>query len=233
MYPEICRIGPFTVYSYGLMLVVAFAVSSFLAGRQAKREGIDPEKIFNLSLVVFIFGVIGARIFYVAENIGYYAKNPLESIMLQHGGLSWFGGLLLGFILGVAYLKKNKLAVYKICDFVIPYVALGQAIGRIGCFLNGCCYGKVWAQMLIPTQLYSSLALLAIFVILRLLQERPHWTGQIFFTYLLLYSVKRFLIEFWRGDNPAVLFHLSLFQIISIAVFCLSLIKLLRCRNIR
>jgi len=92
MYPEICRIGPFTVYSYGLMLVVAFAVSSFLAGRQAKREGIDPEKIFNLSLVVFIFGVIGARIFYVAENIGYYAKNPLESIMLQHGGLSWFGG---------------------------------------------------------------------------------------------------------------------------------------------
>lgn len=235
MYPVICEIGPFTLYSYGLMLVLAFLTTATLAKFQARKENINPEIIFNLSFLSFISGIIGARLLYVIENMGYYVRNPMEIIMLQHGGLSWFGGLIFGVFFSIVYLKRNKLSLYKIFDLVIPFVALAQAIGRIGCLLNGCCFGKisrfglyfdVYQSVLIPTQIYSSLILIFIFIILRFIQERPHREGEILFSYLLLYSIKRFFIEFWRGDNEIIFLGMTLFQIISIAVFCLSFIKL-------
>jgi phosphatidylglycerol:prolipoprotein diacylglycerol transferase len=236
MYPEICKIGPFTVYSYGLMLVVAFAIGSALAVRAAKRNNFNPDTIFNLAFITFVSGLIGARSFYIIENLGYYIKRPLETIMLAHGGLSWFGGLISAVFVGIIYLKNKNLPIYKVLDLIIPFVALAQAIGRVGCLLNGCCFGKessfgiyfaVHKAVLIPTQLYSSLLLIFIFIVLRLLQDRPHRDGQIFFTYLLLYSAKRFFIEFWRADNKIIFLNLTLFQLISIAIFCLSILKLL------
>lgn len=236
MHPIICNIGPFSVYSYGFMLVLAFSVSSWLACQEAKRQHIDPETIFNLLFEVFIFGVIGARIFYVIENSGYYFKNPLEIIMLQYGGLSWFGGLILGAVSGIIYLWKKKLGVYSTLDLVVPFIALGQAFGRIGCLLNGCCFGKesaygiyfeVHKLVLVPTQIYSAAILVFIFIILRLLQNRPRPAGMIFFVYLFLYSVKRFFIEFWRADNPVVFSGLTLFQILSVLVFGFSLINII------
>jgi len=226
MYPIICKIGPFTIYSYGLMLVLAFLAASHLAGAQAKKESIDKEIILNLAFVAFISGIIGARVLYVLQNIGHYLANPLEIIMLQYGGLSWFGGLISGSLCAAGYLKKKKLSVYKAMDLVAPFAALAQSIGRLGCFLNGCCYGKD----AIPAQLYSSLILVLIFIILRILQERPHKEGRIFFTYLLLYSLKRFFIEFFRGDAQIIFAGLTLFQLMSIAIFIFAAIK---CRNIR
>ena len=235
MYPEICRIGPLVVYSYGLALVVAFFVVTTLASQEAKRNQINPDIIYNLIFIAFISGIIGARLFYVLQNFAYYIKSPIEIIMLQRGGLSWFGGLFFGLISSVVYLKLKKLRVYEIADIVVPYLALGQAIGRLGCFFNGCCYGKEYThgiyfpihdKILIPTQLYSSLFSICIFILLRLLLEKPHKKGQILFTYLLLYSIKRFFIEYFREDNPQILFSLTLFQIMSIAVFILAAIKL-------
>ena len=240
MRPIICTIGPFNVYSYGLMLAAAFLLSVTLAQAQAKKEKIDPAAIFDLAFLSFICGVLGARIFYIAENIGYYLRWPLEIIMLQRGGLSWFGGLILGAACGIAYLKKKGLPFYLALDLISPFVALAQSIGRIGCLLNGCCFGRpslrgiyfnVHEASLIPTQLYSSLALLLIFAVLRLLQDKPHRRGEIFFCYLLFYSLKRFLIEFWRADNPAVIYGLSLFQLLSLALFLFSLVKLSMLRN--
>lgn len=228
MHPEICKIGPLTIYSYGLMLVIAFMVTTWLASAEAKRKGINPDIIFNLNFVILICGIIGARIFYISYNLDYYLRNPLEMIMLQKGGLAWFGGLTFGMISGIIYLRVKKLPVFKIADLLMPFVALAQAIGRLGCFLNGCCFGKESAYgiyfpshgaILIPTQLYSAVLLVFIFISLRFLQKRPHQDGQIFFAYLLLYSAKRFFIEFWRGDSPTILFGLTLFQFISLAVF--------------
>ena len=236
MHPIICTIGPFTLYSYGLMLVVAFIAGTFLASRQAKKENINPNIIFNLAFIAFLSGIIGARAFYIIENLNYYLRNPIEIIMLQHGGLSWFGGLISGLFAAIFYLKTKKLPIYKILDLIVPFVALAQAIGRVGCLLNGCCFGKVsrfglyfkvHQAVLIPTQLYSSLALLLIFLILRFFQDRPHKEGQIFFLYLFLYSMKRFVIEFWRADNPVIFLGLTLFQILSILIFCLSFFKLI------
>lgn len=236
MFPEICKIGPFTIYSYGLMLAIAFLVSSRLTYIEAKKEGIYPDLIFNFLLSALIVGIIGARIFYVSYNIGYYIKRPLEIIMLQQGGLSWFGGLILSAGYSVIYLKKKKIPAYKMLDLIAPYLALAHAIGRVGCLANGCCFGResqsgiyfaIHHAVLIPTQVYSSLALLAIFIILRFMQSRPHQCGTIFFSYLLLYSVKRFFIEFLRADNQALIFGLTLFQLLSAALFFFAAFKLI------
>jgi len=235
MFPVICKIGPFSIFSYGLMLAIAFMVASWLGGIRAKKEGISPDIIFNLCFIGVVFGIVGARIFYVLENLKYYSRYPGEIIMLQNGGLSWFGGLILGSLSGVIYLIKSKISVYRALDIMAPYLALAQAIGRIGCLLNGCCFGKesvfgiyfpVQDAVLIPIQIYSSLLLLGIFIVLRNWQEKVHQTGEIFFAYLFLYSIKRFFVEFWRADNPPVYWGLTLFQLISIAIFFLAGYKL-------
>jgi len=235
MFPEICKIGPFTIYSYGLMLALAFIISSWLASVQAKKENVSSQMIFNFSFLILVSGILGARLFYIIENINYYIQNPLETIMFQHGGLSWFGGLISGILSAVIYLKKHKLAIYKILDLIVPFVALAQAIGRIGCLLNGCCFGRVsdaglyfpvHKGILIPTQLYSSILLIFIYIILRFLQEHSHRQGEVFYAYLLLYSIKRFLIEFWRADNPIIFFGLTLFQLLSILIFAIAAAKI-------
>jgi phosphatidylglycerol:prolipoprotein diacylglycerol transferase len=152
--------------------------------------------------------------------------------MLHRGGLAWFGAIIFATICGIIFFKINKMPVLKMMDFFAPFIALGHAIGRIGCFLNGCCYGKeaVWGiyfsvhqARLIPTQLFSSLYLIIIFLILRFLQEKPHRLGEIFFSYLLLYSFARFFIEFLRADSLRILAGLTSFQLISIFIFLGSL----------
>jgi len=222
MHPELCTIGPFTVYSYGAMLALAFFVAVSFASMEAKRQGLKPDFIFNLYFIVFIFGIIGARIFFVLENLSYYLKSPLEIILVNRGGMSWFGGFFLGLASGIIYIRRKNERVYKVLDLGVPFLALAQSLGRIGCFLNGCCFGKG----LIPAQLISSLLLLLIFVILRLLQSKPHREGQVFYAYLFLYSIKRFLMEFARADNKIIIFNLTLFQLISIFVLVFSAFRL-------
>lgn len=224
MHPLICKVGPFAIYSYGVMLAFAFLVSSYLAKKKAQTVGISPEIIFNLAFIAFIFGIIGGRLLYVIFNFDYYIDNLSEIFKLWHGGLSWFGGLFLGSVAGIVYINRKGPCVYKVLDVIVPFVALGQAIGRIGCFLNGCCYG---ALGFIPIQIFSSLLLLIIFIILGFLQERPHKAGEILFLYLILYSIKRFFVEFWRADNKILMFGLTYFQIIAIAIFFFSVWKLL------
>ncbi|MCM8762760.1 MAG: prolipoprotein diacylglyceryl transferase [Candidatus Omnitrophica bacterium] len=242
MHPVIFSIGPIHIYAYGLLLVLAFFIATVLATLQARQRGINPELIWNLAFILTISGIIGARILYVLENLNFYLKNPLEIIILQHGGLSWFGGLALASIFGIRYLRKKQLAIYGILDLLVPYLALAQSIGRIGCFLNGCCYGResIWGvyfpvhnKVLLPTQIYSSLILLLIFIILRLLSSKSLPGGFIFYTYLILYSVKRFFIEFLRADNRPFIWGLSLFQIICLFLFIFSLIKLFSLRKTR
>ncbi|MFA5093406.1 MAG: prolipoprotein diacylglyceryl transferase [Candidatus Omnitrophota bacterium] len=240
MLPEICRIGVFTIYSYGLMLVLAFFVSSYLASLQAKKEGIDPEVIFNLFFVIFIFGILGSRIFYVLNHLGDYLHNPLEIFMLQKGGLAWFGGAIFGTLAAIIFIKKHKLNLFKTLDLLVPFIALGQAIGRIGCLLNGCCYGrpseygmyfKVFDQHLIPTQLYSSLLLLIIFFILKFIQDRKHVVGTVVAAYLFFYSIKRFFIEYLRNDTPRSIYGLTIFQVLSVAMFVISILIFIKIAN--
>ncbi|MFZ2384901.1 MAG: prolipoprotein diacylglyceryl transferase [Candidatus Omnitrophota bacterium] len=228
MHPELCRIGHFAIYSYGAALVSAFWVCAFLLRRAAPRSGFNPEEITNFLFTVFFSGILGGRLVYIVLNLRMYALDPLEMIMLQHGGLAWFGGFMGGAAGGICYCLKKRMPLLKTLDLIAPYIALGHAIGRIGCFLNGCCYGKVsphgfyfpvHGESLVPVQLYSSSLLVAIFVILKLLQEKPHRTGDIFFFYLVLYSVKRFFVEFFRADGNILFGGLTVFQVFSMVMF--------------
>ncbi|MCM8778325.1 MAG: prolipoprotein diacylglyceryl transferase [Candidatus Omnitrophica bacterium] len=235
MYPILFRIGPISIYSYGLMLVLAFVISTYLAKRKANEVGFSAEAIVNLSTYLLIGGVIGARILYVFLNIDEYKASPLQIFMLQRGGLSFYGGMLGGFLAGILFLKKYKFPFTETADFIIPYVSLGQAIGRVGCFLRGCCYGKEtlffirikFPDELVyrhPTELYASLLNLFIFIFLIQAYRRRSFSGEIFLFYLILYSAKRFLLDFLRGDLPPIYMGLTVFQIVSIFVFLFSLI---------
>ncbi|MFH1198623.1 MAG: prolipoprotein diacylglyceryl transferase [Candidatus Omnitrophota bacterium] len=227
MHPIICQIGPLKIYSYGFMLALAFLTVTSFATLNSKKHGILPDHIFNFTFTCFLFGIIGARLFYAIENFAYYSKNPAEIFMLQYGGLSWFGGLILGSALGLVYLKIKKIPVYRMLDFIAPYLALGQAVGRLGCLLNGCCGGKT---IIFPVQAYASALLFIIFLILLFLQKKAYKPGQIIFSYFFLYSIKRFFIEFWRTDNAIVFHGLTLFQFLSIGLFVFSLFKLVSLR---
>ena len=227
MHPIILKIGPVVIYSYGLMLALGFAIAVYLVRRRAEIEGIKSSVIVDLCFCIIVTGIIGARLLYVFENYDYYLKNPLEIPMINKGGLILYGGIILASVTTIIFVKVRSLHLWKVADLLMPYVAFGQAIGRIGCLLNGCCYGKPTAGLfgvnmpghytkIHPTQLFESVAMLFIFFALLLLRKRKKYDGQIFFYYVIFYSIIRFLIEFLRGDNQVVFLALTLSQIISL-----------------
>ena len=213
MHPVLFKIGPYSVYSYGAMLALAFLVCSFLAKRRAASIGMDGEKILDLTILLIMSGVIGGRIMFVILDLEYFKTRPLDIFKLWEGGLVWYGGLILAVISGAVFLRIYRMPILKTADLMMPYVALGQAIGRIGCFLNGCCYGKTPA---LPTQLFESAAMFIVYLILR---RRVPSNGRTFFLYLILYSVFRFFNEFIRGDNMLAVMGLTFSQFISVIIF--------------
>lgn len=236
MHPILFKIGPINVYSYGVMIAIGFTVAICLARQQAEKEGFDGDRIIDLGLYLLIAGIVGARLLYVLTNLSEYLKFPLEIIMLNHGGLVIYGGIILATFTGIFFLSKRKIPILKTADILFPYVALAQSIGRIGCLLNGCCYGRPtslpWGIYfpgqviaLHPTEIYFSLNALAIFLILKMVQKRKRFTGQVFLLYFILYSATRFGIEFFRGDSARNIFGVfTLSQIISIIIFVVALL---------
>ncbi len=232
MFPKICTIGPFTVYSYGLMLAVAVLVCARLMIRDARRYRIAPEKIYDLVFAAVIGGIIGGRIFYILLNISFFVSHPFEIVMLHHGGLAWQGGLMGGVISTLWFIRRYRLPLAQTLDLVAPYIALGQAIGRIGCFLNGCCYGRevswglyfpVHRAHLHPTQLYAAGGLLVIFFVLKKFRQVSKVPGQVLVLYLVLASSQRFVVEFFRADHDVAFAGLSIFQIVSILILLAGL----------
>jgi phosphatidylglycerol:prolipoprotein diacylglycerol transferase len=137
------QIGPITLYSYGAMLALAFMAATYLATKRAQRAGIESTKIIDLSLYILLSSILGARIMFVALNRDYYKERLLDIFKLWEGGLVFYGGLICAFFAVVWVLRKNRLPVWKTTDILSAPIALGIAIGRMGCFLNGCCYGKI------------------------------------------------------------------------------------------
>jgi len=191
MYPTLFKFGPFEIHTWGLLLAIAFLAGISLSSRRAKREGMDPEKISTLGVVIMISSIIGGRALFVLYHLEEYKANPLEILAIWQGGLMIYGGVLTAFLAGFVYLRKSKLPVWKVADLISPALALGLAFGRIGCYFNGCCYGKPthlpWAiqfppgseasqtfpdQSLHPTQLYESLVGLLLFFFLLFIEAR-------------------------------------------------------------
>lgn len=236
MHPILVKIGPLYIYSYGLMVAIGFSVAMLLAYKRAHEFGIDKDKIIDFGIAILAGGLVGARALYVLTNLKYYIANPLEIINLTKGGLIWYGAFLFGIIVAIWFVKKNNINFWAGGDLMAPYIALAQAFGRIGCFLNGCCYGSIVHSDYIlnvkfphesvlrhPAQIYSVIVLILLYVILRRWQARRRFDGEVFLGYALLSSFGRFCLEFLRGDNPKILIGLTMSQFISIGIFVICL----------
>jgi phosphatidylglycerol:prolipoprotein diacylglycerol transferase len=251
MYPILFKIGPLTVHTYGVMLAAAFFLALALAVRQARKEGIVPEKVVDLGLYLLVAAIVGSRILFILTDLQYYIEHPLKIFFVWEGGLVFFGGLILAIPLGIYYIKKNNLPLWKVADIAAPSIAIAQAVGRLGCFSAGCCYGRPtdipWAVTfrdpdslarlnvpLHPTQIYESLGTFLIFLFLIIIRKRKSFDGQLFWLYVLLYSFIRFFIEFYRGDEiRGMLFGgpLSTSQGIGLSLVGLAIYMLLRLKK--
>ncbi|MFA4910551.1 MAG: prolipoprotein diacylglyceryl transferase, partial [Desulfobacteria bacterium] len=143
MYPILFQIGSFKIHTYGVFIALGFLTGIILALREAKRVGEKPENILDLSFYSIIAAIVGSRLLYIIINYRYYMENPLEMAKIWSGGLVFYGGFVLALIVGIWYIRKNHLSLWKTVDVMAPSIAIGQAIGRLGCFSAGCCYGKV------------------------------------------------------------------------------------------
>jgi len=225
MAPVLYSCSLFTVYTYGVFVAFAFLLSTWLITRRAARLGFDPEIIGNFLIFVLVCGILSARVFYVVLNWSEFASDLPEIFRLYHGGLVWYGGLIGAALCGLLFLKRKRLSIPVVIDLCAPYLALAQAIGRIGCFFNGCCFGRpsshgiyfpAHGRTLFPSQLIDALSLLAVYAVLRLIRgQKP---GQLFGLYLLLAGLQRFLMEFLRGDERPFYGVFSIYQWISLGL---------------
>jgi len=233
MHPILFEFGKLRIYSYGAIVALGFITAILLAAREARRVGIQAEDVLDVGLYSLISGIVGARALHVLLEMRHYLQRPLEIIMINRGGLAIHGALIAGILTACIIIKRRGMPLWKTADVMIPYVALGQAIGRIGCLLNGCCYGiptrlalgislPGHLLKLHPTQLYTSLYLFFVFFALKKIYRKRAREGTVFIYYLLFFSFGRFFIDFLRGDLAAVFFGLRASQLISLAVFSAS-----------
>lgn len=247
MHPIIIKFGNMAIYTYGLMMAIAFFVGITLARKEADRLGQDSEKIMDLSFYILIASVIGSRLFYVFTDPRTFLSDPIEIFRIWNGGLVFYGGFIMALAVAMIYMKKTGMPLWQTTDIMSPGLALGQAIGRIGCFFAGCCYGKIcdmpWAITfnhpdslapqglpLHPTQLYSVLSDFSIFVVLWLFRKKIRFHGQLFWLYVLLYGITRPIIEIYRGDfRGQTYFHVfSISQVIGISLAIVAAVMLVR-----
>lgn len=249
MFPRLLTLGDtVTLHTYGLMMASGLLVGIYIASRYARRAGLDPAMVWNLGVYMALAGLLGSKLLLVVSVWSSEAGNLREFFSLRtlFAGGVWYGGLALAITVCGLYAWRNHLNFAALGDVFSPGVAGGYALGRLGCFSAGCCWGKpadvAWAVTftdpysarvvgvplgipLHPTQLYSAAASGLIFLLLILLWRRRAFSGQIFAAYMMLYAVARFLIEFYRGDPRGDFFFngaLSQAQTICIALFVVA-----------
>lgn len=241
MHPILLRLGPLTLYTYGAALALAFLATLGLASRAARGplHGLMPmreDALVDWGCWTMIGGLLGGRLLYVMEHWTLYLAHPEEIVAVWHGGLVWYGGLLGGLAAHAIFCARRRYPALAATDQIIPFVAVGHAIGRVGCFANGCCYGlptTAWFGVrfpghpapVIPTQLLEVAGLLILAAILRRLQTpavlRRH--GRLFGAYLIGYGVLRWVLERWRAEQPLVWGGMTLPQLMSVVLFMVGM----------
>jgi phosphatidylglycerol:prolipoprotein diacylglycerol transferase len=243
--PVLFYIGSVPVYSYVVFMNLAFVAALTYAWFEAKRQRLDLVYVAELVLVLYIFGLLGARLLYVIVAWEDFSGEFFKLFKIWKGGLVFYGGLIGAVIAGVAYILLRKLDLWKWTDLMAPAAMISLAVGRTGCLLNGCCYGKTaeglpWGIVyppdhpslklgmgqakVHPTPLYSSISALLIFGLLLYLLRRKKRDGQVFWSMVLAYGVARFVIEFYRGDfrGQVPYIGLSTSQFISVMAVMLA-----------
>lgn len=233
MRPVLFHLGPFPIFSFGVMVALGVLLSLFLMGRKSRRTGFPGGDLaFDIVFTVVLVGFLGARILFVWQNWDWYEQNPLKIFAIWEGGLVFYGGLISAFLGTALFCRFKKISFLKVLDFMLPYVALTHAFGRLGCFLNGCCYGRVcslpWAvqfpelpHAVHPAQLYEASLDFLLFLFLNWKYDNKHFQGEIAALYFTLYALIRFTVEFFRGDNPFV-GALTIYQWMSLPLMTLG-----------
>ena len=269
MFPELIKLPflNFTLNTYGLLLALSFIAGLYVMARLAERDGLDRNRVYDLGLWVLAASLVGSKLLMVATEWEYYRDRPGQILTLdffRSGGV-FSGGVIAAVLASVIVMKRYRRPWWRTADVLAPGIAVGQAIGRIGCFSAGCCWGKpttsgigvhfteaghditgvptivnhladpvqreVWSQKLgglisplslHPTQLYEAGATALIFATLLVVLRKRSFEGQVILLYAALYSIARFVIEFWRDDPRGQLAGLSTSQLIAIVVFVVS-----------
>ena len=232
------QFGGFTIYWYGVFVALGFLAGLWTASRRALRHGIRAESIVDLGPWLILGTLVGARGLYVLSYWREdFAGKPFWQIFnIRGGGLVFYGGLIGASLACVLYVRWKKLPLWKTADILAPSIALGHAFGRIGCLMNGCCYGRAcalpWAiqfpyghatypNRVHPTEIYEAALDFVLYLFLAWLFRRKRFDGQIFAVYLLCYAVLRAFVESFRGDYTTYYLggHATPAQVLSIFIF--------------
>ena len=240
-----------SIYSYGFMLAIGFLVGIVIGHYRARREGVDSGLVWDTWTACFIAGILGARLFYYVQNYRQeFAGQPLyKALEVWQGGLVFYGGVIGAFLASWLVVKLRGGRFLQIADISAPSLAVGVAFGRIGCFLNGCCWGCAapagawygvsfppmsppavayavpgseaiqWSPPLVPSQLISAAAVFAIFLALTFFYRHRHRYGEVFVMFLMLYAPARYGLEWIRNETPKDFLWHTPGQLVSIAMF--------------
>jgi len=248
VYPELFKLGPLTVYAYGVLLAASYLLGLRLAMTRAKRWGLDANRVLDLGIYIIIAALVGAKLMLLFVDFDQFRRSPWELLALARSGGVFYGGLILAVVVAFWYIAKHRMPFWTTCDVFAPGIALGHVTGRLGCFAAGCCYGKPtdvpWAVIftnplaaanvgtplgipLHPTQLYEAGAELLILLLLLVTERKGKlFAGRTFWLYMFLYAVSRYIIEIYRGDPRGAILGFSTSQFISLVLAPLSLVML-------
>lgn len=227
------------IYWYAILITFAMALSIFLMNKDDKKYNINFDDILLLIILTIPIAFIGARMYYVIFNINYYFSNPGKILNIRDGGLAIYGGIIAGTITIIIYCKIKKINILDVLDYVVPYVAMGQAIGRWGNFINVEAYGTETSNFIRmgiienniykevhPTFLYESIVTFFLFIFLFNIRNKRKYSGQLTYIYLAIYSIARFFIEGLRTDS-LMLGNIRVSQLVSLIIFIFSILMIL------
>lgn len=250
MHPLLFEVGRFPVYTYGVLLATAYLTGLWLAVRRARARGLNGDRVMDLGIWIIAAALIGAKLLLLVVDFKYYSQNPAELLSVFRSGGVFYGGLIAALAVAFWYMRRARLPLWPTTDAFAPGIALGHVVGRFGCLMAGCCYGKpssgAWAVTftsrlaaenvgtplgipLYPTQIYEAGAELLILVILLATERKGSpFPGRTFWLYMLMYGMTRFIIEFYRGDPRGMIGMLSTSQFISLLLVPLAAYMLFR-----
>ena len=249
MHPILFEIGGFPVYTYGVLLAAAYLLGLQFALVRARARGLDGSRVMDLGIWIIISALIGAKLLLLVVDFDTFRRDPGELLTLMRSGGVFYGGLIAAVAVAIWYMRRHGMALWSVSDAFAPGIALGHVIGRLGCFFAGCCYGRStdvpWAvtfsnqyaaqnvgtplnRAIHPTQLYEAGAELVILGALLLLERSGRtFPGRTVWSYMLMYGITRFVIEFYRGDARGMVGMLSTSQFVSVLLVPLSIIMLI------
>jgi phosphatidylglycerol:prolipoprotein diacylglycerol transferase len=253
MHPILFEIGSWPVYSYGVLLAAAYLVALQLAVARARRQGLDAGRVMDLGIWLIIAALVGAKLMLIVVDFDTFRRNPSDLLSIVRAAGVFYGGLLAALGAALLLVRRYRLPMWTTADLFAPGIAHGHVIGRVGCLMAGCCFGKPadlpWAITftnpaaalnvgtplgipLHPTQLYDAFAELIILMVLLMTERRGRpFPGRTFWLYMLLYGISRFIVEIYRGDARGEQFGVSTSQAVSLFIVPLALLMLWRLRK--